>query len=461
VNVFVFIGPTVSRADGERFLPATYLAPVAQGDVFRATKEHPFAIGIVDGYFDRLPAVWHKEILWALAQGIHVFGAASMGALRAAELATFGMKGIGAVYEAFHSGELEDDDEVTVAHGDQSTGYRSTSEAMVNIRATLRAAEQSGVVTPDVRERLVSLAKNLFYPDRSYPRLFECAREEGLPASALEALQAFVRTNRVDQKRADGLAMLQALRECCERGEPPPPVKFSFAHTEAWDQVVDWAETQPPLTHNDALPADLLAAEVRLSGLDGRGVLAAGMNRAAAGALARRRGVTIAQAKLEALDEAHRKTLSHNGDDTGGPLRLERWLMEHGLTRDGYRAFLERQAHFESLRERFHDEVDRHVVDELRVNGTYSSVSRRALDKQHLLAKHGLDEPTLKDAGISAEEVLSWYFNKALACPVPKNLEAFMREIGLADVASLQREALRELIYQRLSASQPKARQDA
>src|SRR5271157_5600425 len=136
MNVIVFTGPTLTPQEVRQVIDAECLPPVSQGDVYRAALRRPRVIGIIDGYFERMPAVWHKEILWALSQGIHVFGAASMGALRAAELAPFGMKGIGSIYEAFHSGELEDDDEVAVAHGDESTGYRSTSEAMVNIRAT-------------------------------------------------------------------------------------------------------------------------------------------------------------------------------------------------------------------------------------------------------------------------------------------------------------------------------------
>ena len=58
-------------------------------------------IGVIDGYFEIVPTVWHKEILWAMQAGIHVYGAASIGALRAAELDVFGMRGIGRIYEGF------------------------------------------------------------------------------------------------------------------------------------------------------------------------------------------------------------------------------------------------------------------------------------------------------------------------------------------------------------------------
>ncbi len=53
---------------------------------------------LIDGYFHQVPSVQHKEILYALHQGLAVFGCSSMGALRAAELADFGMVGIGRVF---------------------------------------------------------------------------------------------------------------------------------------------------------------------------------------------------------------------------------------------------------------------------------------------------------------------------------------------------------------------------
>jgi len=86
-----------------------------------------------------------------MSQGIHVFGSASMGALRAAELAAFGMEGVGSIYEAYREGQLEDDDEVAVAHMPAAYGYKCTSTAMVDIRATLVAAQAEGVISATAR----------------------------------------------------------------------------------------------------------------------------------------------------------------------------------------------------------------------------------------------------------------------------------------------------------------------
>src|SRR5512139_3546591 len=116
MNVIVFLGPTLPGHDAARILDASYLPPAAHGDVLRATLAKPQMIAVIDGYFERVPDVWHKEILCAMARGIHVFRASSMGALRAAELAEFGMEGCGKIYEAFANGVLTDDDEVAVTH---------------------------------------------------------------------------------------------------------------------------------------------------------------------------------------------------------------------------------------------------------------------------------------------------------------------------------------------------------
>src|SRR5262244_3339652 len=101
MTVYLFIGPTLPRAEIAALTDFVCRPPVARGDVLRSARTRPQAIGIVDGYFDGAPAVWHKEILWAMTQGIHVFGSASMGALRAAELHAFGMHGVGHIFEAY------------------------------------------------------------------------------------------------------------------------------------------------------------------------------------------------------------------------------------------------------------------------------------------------------------------------------------------------------------------------
>jgi hypothetical protein len=235
--IYVFAGPTLSAAEGRKELDAVFLPPAAQGDVYRAARDHPEAIGLIDGYFERLPSVWHKELLWAMSEGIHVYGSASMGALRAAELAPFGMRGVGATFEAFLQGDLEDDDEVAVVHAPEEAGFRPLSEAMVNIRATLTAAERARVIRPATRGALERLAKGLYYPERGYPALLSLAAREGGPAPELERLRAWLPQGRVNQKREDALAMLRTMREELARHPGPKRVAWWFSRTDAWEEA--------------------------------------------------------------------------------------------------------------------------------------------------------------------------------------------------------------------------------
>jgi hypothetical protein len=173
----VFLGPTLPAAEAAAMLQATYLPPAEQGSIVRAVRAYsPQAIVLIDGAFGKVPAVRHKEILWALARGIPVFGAASMGAIRAAELARFGMRGHGFIYRWYARTFLADDDEVAVAMSPPELGSAALSEALVNIRLTLRHAARVGVLPAEPRRMLEQLARQTHFVDRLYPRLLAEAR---------------------------------------------------------------------------------------------------------------------------------------------------------------------------------------------------------------------------------------------------------------------------------------------
>ena len=215
-KTIVFVGPTLRAGE----IPYEVRPPAGVGDVLRATRERVQRIAIIDGYFERMAAVWHKEILIALEKGIAVWGAASMGALRAAELAPFGMIGVGAIYQAFSRGVLTSDDEVAVAHLPGEVGYRAISDALVNLRWGLAAAARKGVITARTRDALIELARLPFYRERSWARLVEDGRAAGLPRRQLAALAAWPKP---DQKAADARLLLRRL--AADRGAKPVRVR--------------------------------------------------------------------------------------------------------------------------------------------------------------------------------------------------------------------------------------------
>ena len=148
--VHAFVGPSLKPGQRPAERSIVWLPPVSQGDLLPLLDDPSVGvIAIVDGYFESVPAVLHKEILLAIERGVHVVGGGSMGALRAAELHPFGMIGVGRIFGDFASGRLVDDDEVAVLHGPAETGYVALSDAMVDIRATVAAALAAGAIDRD------------------------------------------------------------------------------------------------------------------------------------------------------------------------------------------------------------------------------------------------------------------------------------------------------------------------
>lgn len=269
MRVCVLTGPTLPTVEARRELEADFLPPAAQGDVYRVARAGPQAIGIIDGYFGRVPAVWHKEILWALGRGIHVYGSASMGALRAAELHTFGMRGVGTIFEAFRDGRLEDDDEVAVVHGPAELGFPPLSEAMVNIRCTFAAAEDAGILMPITRAALERIAKELYYPERSYAEILRRARGLGIAEAELDYLREWLVHGRVDQKRADALAMLRTMRTDLAADGRPHRASFEFQRTTFWRQAErHGAVARPRLQRTPLVRATRVSATPRKKGAE-------------------------------------------------------------------------------------------------------------------------------------------------------------------------------------------------
>lgn len=219
----VFLGPSLPLEDARAIFPAAYRPPAAMGDVLRALREDPPAIAIIDGCFDSVPSVRHKEILLALSRGVPVYGAASMGALRAADTAAYGTIGVGEVFRMYHAGGLEDDDEVAVTHGPAEVGYRPTSDALVDIRAALTRAGDRGLIDATTQRMLLGLAKQRHFPDRSWPVLISEGAQAGLPVEQLKALEAYIRDVRPSIKREDAIELLTRMARDRSLGWPVRP----------------------------------------------------------------------------------------------------------------------------------------------------------------------------------------------------------------------------------------------
>jgi hypothetical protein len=223
----LFAGPSLAKGSRDlQQLPAIIVrGPAARGDVARAALEGANAIGIVDGVFEDTMSVWHKEILFALFSGIAVGGAASMGALRAAECAAFGMVGIGSVCKRYQTGDLTDDADVAQIHAPAELGYQPLSEPWVNIEPTLDKMKCEGLITIDELQALSKTARQLHFKERTYCQILESASLMSIERR--QKLLAWVSVNAVDQKRIDALELVSWLVAQPDRRTNPPDWQFS------------------------------------------------------------------------------------------------------------------------------------------------------------------------------------------------------------------------------------------
>ncbi len=371
--VYVYTGPTLRAAEVERVLPDSIVRPpVQRGDVLRAVGAGATAIAIIDGYFEVVPSVWHKEIVEALARGVAVYGASSMGAIRAAELGPLGMVGVGAVAAALAAGHLDDDD-VMLAHASAEDDYRALSEPMVNIRWTLQAAVRAGVIDEPIREHLDRTAKSLFYPDRTFAAMAARSRDDGIPDHALDRLSAWWHPNRVDIKRLDALELLERVVDDQRAGVRAP------------------ARPRAPRTHHFVRH---LVAEERNHGDASRGrahtVLdelrldPAGYGRVSEAATLRQAMIALAEASAYVPDQRAIDAASDDLRTTLGllqPADLERWLRERQMSADDYAQLAERHALY--LWGRQHTDLDRFtgMVDIVHLSPELTGLAPLALSR--------------------------------------------------------------------------------
>jgi hypothetical protein len=204
-QVVIYLGPSLPLQSAMDILDADYRPPVKRGDLEALLSAPPCAIGIIDGLFAQNLSISTKEILRMIDKGVAVFGASSMGALRAAELYPYGMRGVGTIFEMYRSGRIDADDEVAMIHDDD---WQPLSEPMVNIRWALEGAFQAGIISGSEKRYLLHSTKKLYFPERSYNRLLQMARQK-FPEETYLHLKTYIEQQRPNMKSEDARLLLK------------------------------------------------------------------------------------------------------------------------------------------------------------------------------------------------------------------------------------------------------------
>lgn len=384
MKVLVFVGPTIRAEEAKAFIDADFRPPAAQGDVISAChNDRPDIIALIDGAIDGGPSVWHKEILHALALGITVVGAGALGAIRAAELELHGMMGVGRVFQSFLDGSIEDDDEVYAAYEEKRREFRRISEPMMNIRATLQQAGERDIISGPICDRLISIAKSFYYPERTFERIFAAASEEGLSFERKD-LTDFVAAHYVDVLKEDAMELLRFVACMPQSTGRHPEVCVDRQSTL---HHVLYQRDRSVLRDNARIRLSTISDYVTVNAPDIDEISQRAYNRQLALLLADLLEVEVNDA--EVLQETDRFRRKHSVADEES---YADWLERNDLSHEELRILMEESAriakvHRWYLASRWQMSNTKVLLDQLRLSGEYVRWKDKAADLQEMLAE--------------------------------------------------------------------------
>jgi len=251
-RVAVFAGPSLPFEDRVAIAGVVYLPPASRGDVERAAREHDVVL-LIDGVFHHDLAPSPKECYAAVSRA-RMFGASSMGALRAAECAPYGFTPLGTIANWYARDVIDGDDEVAVLTHPET--HDALSVPLVNVRYVARLACRRGLLGAAERDDFIRRARAIFYADRSWDDVLE-----GAPKDARAAIASIARSQG-DLKRMDArFGLRTVLRSRARRGraggETAAPTRVTIALQPAADTapiVLPPSVRKAPQTYDRAVP---------------------------------------------------------------------------------------------------------------------------------------------------------------------------------------------------------------
>lgn len=437
--IYLFAGPTISHDEIKQHIDCVCLPPVCHGDILQVlgATPRPTVIGIIDGYFEGAPSVWHKEILYALDQGVHVFGSSSMGALRAAELHTFGMVGVGQIFQWYKEELIDADDEVAVLHGPAEVEYMAASEPLVNIRATLAAAAQQGKISCEQTKVLLENARATYYKKRSWSVFLSLCAEFMGETWQTAGLQDWFELNRVDLKKQDALELLDVIAQHRKSNSAVFQSDFHFENTNVWNVAVDKYQRRSSessqLNESQQFVLDQLKLEPDR--------------------YERYRHMALITWLADNRLEIHSDELDLNLKRALQQFRTNNALTTRSQLMDSLDKMELNEKHLveilvaagrAGIARVAAGNVQSIIIQLLKLEGVYLTLLEAHHHKREALTTAGIKTHSLT---VLPPQVLAWYFRTQLGTALPANIDAHLKKIDVKNTEEFYRLITAEYIY--------------
>jgi hypothetical protein len=424
-KVICYLGPSLPLHRAVDLAPnVIYRPPAKQCDILSDTVEiQPDRIILIDGEFLQSLSVWHKELIFAMSKGVKVYGASSMGALRAADLWRQGMIGTGLIYEWYRDGVTEDDSEVALLYQFNPKGvYSSLTIPMVNIRSTISHYAEMLNFSNDHQQALLSAARRIHFTTRTTEKLFKCWE----PIIG-ETITAFAVNNLIDQKAIDAEAILAryALLEPDPASKPPKENGLSKFFWAAYDRdrKITIGSTRVEQQH--------IEGYIALHAIDHHQILWDAKNFHLAHTLAEKLGVTITED-----DVTHEQMRFCARHSITTEEQRSRWLSENNFTLGEFMIMIIRMAAVRRLQDWLSSslvpiESTKITLDYLKMHNSYNYWAKECADKERLMQEKGVDD-NLSVTGKEPVELLLYQHSQKSGITVDGSIDEFVTEAGFA-----------------------------
>ncbi len=180
-----YLGLSLDKESALKILPNAYIAPpIRRGNLVQDIKNGIGVIIIIDGTFHQNLAVAPDEIRDALCCGVKVYGASSMGAMRASELQDFGMIGYGRIFDHIVASTAFRDDFLAQVFSNDDGKITKLSYPYIDFHMNILELERRKLITVRELTKLLAIYANIYYADRCWPALRNALCRDSPPEEA-------------------------------------------------------------------------------------------------------------------------------------------------------------------------------------------------------------------------------------------------------------------------------------
>jgi hypothetical protein len=415
-TILVYLGPSLPLDKARSILPnAVYRPPAKQGDIVTDTVNfQPTRIILIDGQFRQNLSPWHKELIFALQfpNVKAIYGASSMGAIRASELDCLGMIGIGKIYGYYRSGVTEDDAEVAVSYAEHEGIYHVNSVPLVNIRAGVEKH-------PDQKraQAFLESMRSVFYMERTSEVCSKAWGDDSYP--------------HIDQKMLDAKTALSDFMMY----DPAPLAKPTPEHLSRYFTAL-YERDRRIKVNGTEIPQQHIDAYVMLHNPEYERIAWDSANQDLALMLCDHFNVSVS------IDEIERESVrfqQRSGIET--PDDFDRFLSSNGWSRHEYERLMVQNSRIRKLQHsntvsKMYRRNTQQIIDYLRTHQAFEYWAKLAVEAEQKIQASGVDDWLGVNLNTPAFDLLDRHFEKEgldLKC----NNEEYLLETGFSNLTEL------------------------